>query len=121
MWCAVVQRPVWQALALQDLTHLSQGSPSERWRRAAIFDDESGESWSTVVQHCLGEVCLLQYCTPMVQRTNSALYPSAHMQEPICCVQRFRIFCTHMMAVLMFDLRDTLYADRVARAVVGIV
>ena len=52
-----MQRPVWQALALQDLAHLSQGGPSERWRRAAIFDDESGQAWSIAVQHCLGEVC----------------------------------------------------------------
>ena len=51
-----MQRPVWQALALQDLAHLSQGGPSERWRRAAIFDDESGQAWSIAVQHCLGEV-----------------------------------------------------------------
>ena len=54
--CHVLQRPVWQALALQDLAHMSQGGPSERWRRSAIFDDESGQCWSTVVQHCLGEV-----------------------------------------------------------------
>ena len=52
----VLQRPVWQALAQQDLAHMSQGGPSERWRRSAIFDDESGQCWSTVVQHCLGEV-----------------------------------------------------------------
>ena len=52
-----MQRPVWQALALQDLAHLSQGGPSEQWRRAAIYDDESGQSWSTAVQHCLIEVC----------------------------------------------------------------
>ena len=59
-----MQRPVWQALALQDLTHLSQGGPSERWRRAAIFDDESGDSWSTAMQHCLGEVCPSQLNAP---------------------------------------------------------
>ena len=59
--CAALQRPVWQALALQDLTHLSQGGASEAWRRAAIFDDESGQSWSTAVQQCLGEVWLLNF------------------------------------------------------------
>ena len=59
-----MQRPVWQALALQDLAHLSQGGPSERWRRAAIFDDESGQAWSIAVQHCLGEVSFSDWCTP---------------------------------------------------------
>ena len=44
-----------QSLALQDLCVLAQ-APSERWRRAAIFADESGSAWRVPVQACLTEV-----------------------------------------------------------------
>ncbi|BDA42630.1 hypothetical protein COCOBI_03-5230 [Coccomyxa sp. Obi] len=48
--------PVWQSLALQDLSFLSQQGPSEHWRRAAIFSDVSGNAWKVPVQFCLTEV-----------------------------------------------------------------
>ena len=65
----MLQRAVWQALALQDLAHVCQGGPSERWRRSAIFDDESGQCWSSVVQHCLEEVL-------------PSSHPCRHLQMP---------------------------------------
>ncbi|CAL8467716.1 g7254 [Coccomyxa elongata] len=48
--------PVWQSLALQDLSFLSHQGPSEQWRRAAIFSDVSGNAWKIPVQFCLTEV-----------------------------------------------------------------
>lgn len=50
-----VQEPVLQSLALQDLCMLAR-EPSEKWRRAAIFADESGSAWRVPVQACLNEV-----------------------------------------------------------------
>ena len=52
-----VQEPVLQSLALQDLCMLAQ-DPSEKWRRAAIFADETGSAWRVPVQACLKEVTL---------------------------------------------------------------
>jgi hypothetical protein len=46
---------VLQGLALQDLAAMAQ-EPSEHWRRAAIFGDESGAAWKAPVQACLDEV-----------------------------------------------------------------
>ena len=102
---AVMQRPVWQALALQDLAQLSQGGPSEQWRRAAIFDDESGQSWSTVVQHCLGEVCSRSGCEVFIEHSVIAPGPSTAG----CAWHQ----CMHMVSPLLLH-SCVLYADRVA-------
>lgn len=72
-----MQDPIWQSLALQDLAFLSQHGQSERWRRAAIFEDASGTAWKLPVQHCLKQVkdsCpsmqLHRYCLDTLQGTS---------------------------------------------------
>lgn len=69
-----LQDPVWQALALQDLSFFSQQGPSELWRRTAIFSDVSGNAWKIPVQFCLTEVPLsypqiASYSLPAVVQT----------------------------------------------------
>ncbi len=70
---AVVQDPLMQNAAFQDLCFLAEASGPAAWRRKMVFQEDSGETWQQLSTVCVDEVracqqqksyalCCLQLC-----------------------------------------------------------